>query len=229
MLSLRARPRDVFGKKLSAVRKTGAIPGILYGKQVGEPIPVFVEKTDFSKVFKEAGESTLINLQIQDKEKKEFPVLIFDVQRNPLSLNLTHIDFYQLPLDEKIKVTVPLVFSGTAPAVALGGTFVRHIQGVTVSAMPLQLPREIEVTISHLGTFEDSVKIRDLTLPEGVEIVGRNGDDIVAQVVEFQEEKVEEELKAPAEGVVGEVKLSEERGKKEEEPAPAEEKTAQQQ
>lgn len=217
MLSLQARSRDVFGKKLHTMRKTGLIPGILYGKQVGEPIPVFVGKLDFSKIFKEAGESTLINLQIQDEEKKEFPVLIFDIQRNPLSLDPTHIDFYQLPLDEKIKVTVPLVFAGIAPAVALGGTFVRHIQEVEVNAMPLKLPREIGVTISGLQTFEDSIKIKDIALPEGVEIVGRNGEDIVAQVVEFQEEKVEEELKAPAAEVVGEVKLSEERGKKEEE------------
>lgn len=223
MLSLQARPRDVFGKKLNAVRKTGLIPGILYGKQVGEPIPVLVGKLDFSKVFKQAGESTLINLEIQDKDKKEFPVLIFDVQRNPLSLDTTHIDFYQLPLDEKIKVTVPLVFTGVAPAVALGGTFVRHIQEVEVSAMPLKLPREIEVDISGLQTFENSIRMQDLALPEGVEIVGRIGEDIVAQVVEFQEEKVEEELKASTEGVIGEVKLSEERGKKEEEVAPAEE------
>ena len=111
-----------------------------------------------------------------------------------------------------------------APAVASGGTFVRHIQEIIVNAMPLKLPREIGVDISHLQTFEDSVKIQDLVLPEGVEIVGRNGEDIVAQVVEFEEEKVEEELKAPTEEVVGEVKLSEERGKKEEETATEESK-----
>lgn len=207
MLLLEVHPRTIFGKKLSKSRSTGLIPAILYGKKVGDPLPLFVQEAKFQKVFKEAGESTVIHLQVSDDHAKEFPVLIYKIERDPLRLRPIHIDFFQLPMDEKIKVTVPLVFDGHAPALDLGGTLVRNIQEVEVRAMPVQLPREILVDCSVLTTFEDVIRIQDMRLKEGVEIVGHEADEVVAQVLPVVQEKIAEELAVPLEEKIEEVEV----------------------
>ncbi len=214
MLSLKAKERKKTGKKAEELRKEGLLPGILYGPEIENKM-IETDLSGFKKILKEAGESSLISLEL---EKDKFSVLIHEVKLDSLSSEPVHVDFYQPILTEETEATVPLVFEGEPLAVKeLGGTLVREIQEVAVRALPEKLPHEIKVNVEKLKTFEDEILIKDLELPEGVKIE-REKDEIVALVL--PPEKVEEELEKPIEEKVEEVEEAEE---KEEEEAPIEE------
>jgi large subunit ribosomal protein L25 len=209
MLSLSAKIRKELGKEVKALRKKGILPGVIYGPKI-ESQPIEVDLKEFEKVFKEAGESSLISLEIG---KEKHLVLIHELKRDPLSEKPIHVDFYQPLLEEEIEVKVPLVFKGESEAVKnLGGTLVRNVSELEVKALPQKLPHEIEVSISQLKSFEDNILIKDLKLPEGVKVL-RAPEEIIAFVA--PPEKIEEELEKPIVKKVEEVEKVEE--KKEEE------------
>lgn len=213
MLSLSAKIRKTQGKKVKALRKKGLLPAVLYGPKIKNQ-SLEVDFKEFEKIYKEAGESTLISLGVEGVKEK-YLVLIHNPARDPLTQKPIHIDFYQPSLEKEIEAKVPVVFEGEAPAVkGLGGTLIKNIQELEVKALPQNLPKEIKVDVSSLNTFEDNISIKDLSFPEGVEIL-RELDDIVAQVT--PPEKVEEELEKPIEEKVEEVEKVEEE-KKEEKP-----------
>jgi len=193
MLTLLAKAREVVGKKVESLRKQSLLPAVLYGPKIKSQ-PLNVDLKEFEKVYKEAGESTLIKLKIKDEKlkSKEFRVLIHDIQRDPLTEKIIHVDFYQPRLEEEVEVTLPLIFEGEAPAVReQGGTLVKIISEIEVRALPKNLPKEIKVDVSVLKTFEDNIKISDLKLPEGVKIL-KEPDEIVASVAPPEEEELAE-------------------------------------
>ncbi len=220
MLSLKAGARKEKGKK---ARIAGAVLAVLYGPKA-KPMSLSVDKKEFEKVFNAAGESSLVTL---DLGTDKTPVLIREVQRHPLSGDPIHADFYQPRLDQKIKIMVPLVLEGEAPAQKdLEGTLIQNIHEVEVEALPQELPHEITVSVAKLATFEDYIFIKDLQVSSGVHILHDAGA-IVAQVVPA--EKVEEELAKPVEEKVEDVKVVKEEKKEKEEveaavEAPAKEK-----
>lgn len=195
---LKAKKREVFGrKKVKNLRKMGLLPAILYGPKV-KNTPLLLEYKEFEKILKNAGESTLINLEIEG-EKKKYLVLIHDLQQDPLTDQIIHVDLYQPDLEKKVTAWVPIVIKGEAPAVKnLGGILVRNLDEVEVKALPKDLPHQIEVDVSGLEKLHDEVLIKDLKLPEGVEIL-KDPDEVVVVVVppKVEEEKLEEEIKEP--------------------------------
>jgi large subunit ribosomal protein L25 len=209
MITLKAEIRKETGKKVKNLRAKGILPGVLYGPKT-ESQSLEINQKDFEKAYHAAGESSLISLEAGGKK---YLVLIHQLQFDPLTLVPTHVDFFQPSLKEEITAKVPLVFEGEAPAVKeLGGTFVRDISEIDVKALPQNLPHEIRVDISSLLTFENSISIKDLKLPEGVKVL-RGLDDIIAKV--SSPEKVEEELEKPIEEKVAEAEKVE-KPKKEE-------------
>lgn len=211
MLSLKADARKERGKR---ARVQGAVLAVLYGPKV-KPVSLRVQKKEFEKVFQEAGESSLVTLELGGDKT---PILIREVQRHPLSGDPIHADFYQPRLDQKIKIMVPLVLTGEAPAQKdLEGTLLQNIHEVEVEALPQELPHEILVNVAKLATFEDRILVQDLQVSPGVHVL-HPADAIIAQVVPA--EKVEEELAKPVEENVQDVKLVKEE-KKEKEAAEA--------
>jgi large subunit ribosomal protein L25 len=210
MISLTVKPRKESGKKVKSLRDKGILPGVLYGPKIDSQ-KVEMSQKEFDKVYRGAGESSLISLAL---DKKKFIVLIHQVQLDPITLVPVHVDFLQPSLTEEISVKVPLVFEGEAPAVKeLGGTFVKNISEIEVKALPEKLPHEIKVDVTPIKTFEDSIFVKNLVLPEGVKVI-TGQDDIIAFVASL--EKVEEELEKPVEEKVEEVEKVE-KAKKEEE------------
>lgn len=199
MISLLARIRENFGAKNQALRGEGKIPGILYGPET-KPIALEIDTKIFNSIHKEAGESTLIELKIGDNS---YSVLIQAIQIDPIKGNIIHVDFFQPSLKEEIEVEVSLVFIGESLAVKdLGGTLVQNFSEITVKCLPKNLPSHIDVDVSSLNTFEDSILVKDLKVPENVEIQ-RNMEDVVVNVSAPQ--KVEEELEKPIEEDVEDV------------------------
>ncbi len=196
MISLKATIRNIFGKKVKSIRNEGKIPAVVYGP--GEKnANIEVDEKEFKNTFKKAGESSLIELSIepfdsaQGKQGKK-SVLVHKIQKNPVSDKIIHIDFFQPSLTQEVEVNIPLVFEGTAPAEKdLGGTLVKNILEIEVKALPQNLPHEIKVSIDSLKTFQDHILVKDLILPEGVEVL-KKPDEVVVSVVPPQ--KVEEDL-----------------------------------
>lgn len=173
------------------------IPAVIYGPGI-ENNNISINLKEFSQLFSEAGESTLISLE--SKDGANYFALVHDVQKDPLSGEFIHVDFYQPNLEKKVEVSVPITFTGIAPAVKeLGGTLVKNFLEVDVKALPQNLPHSIEVSVAGLNTFDDVVTIKDLIVPEGVEIL-KDPEEIIALVTEVEKEEelasVEENVEA---------------------------------
>lgn len=220
MIKLSAKIRKETGKKVSALKENGRIPAVVYGHKV-KNILLDIDYKEFQKVLSKAGESSLIELDIEG-EKEKRPVLVHELQKNPVTDKFIHIDFFQASLTEEVQVKVPLVFEGESLAVKdLGGTLVKNISELEVKALAQNLPHEIKVSIARLNTFEDHILIKDLVLPKDVKVLAKP-DEIVVSVA--QPEKVEEELAKEIEEKVEDVEKVEKEKKTEdvvEEPASA--------
>jgi len=207
---LKAHLREIKGKKVKTIRSQGFIPAVVYGHEV-KPANLSVKYQDFEKVFKKAGYSTLVDLEIGDGEPRK--VLIIDVQKEPVTQRILHIDFHQVKMTEKITAEVPLSFVGEAPAVEqMDGVLVKNMDSLEVSCLPADLPHEIEVDISSLVDFDSEIRVKDLKLPAGVE-VGADLEEVVALVTP---PRSDEELAALEEAPAEEVEAVEEVSKKEE-------------
>lgn len=190
MISLNAKIREEKGKKTESLKKQGRIPAVVYGHKV-KNASLDVDYQEFQKVYRQTGENSLIELSVEG-EKEKRPVLVHEIQKDPVSSKFIHIDFFQASLKEEVEVEIPLVFEGTSLAVKdLGGTLVKNIPELKIKALPQNLPHEIKVSIDGLNTFEDRVLVKDLVLPKDVKVMLKP-DEIVVSVVE--PEKVEEEL-----------------------------------
>jgi large subunit ribosomal protein L25 len=190
MIKLSAKIRKETGKKTSALKDAGKIPAVVYGHGV-KNASLEIDSVEFNKVFKETGESSLVELHVEG-EKEIRPVLIHEIQKDPVTDKFIHIDFFQASLKEEVQVKVPLVFEGVSIAVKdLGGTLVKNISELEVKALPQNLPHEIKVSIDGLNTFENHILVKDLILPKEVKVLAKP-DEIVVSVA--QPEKVEEQL-----------------------------------
>ncbi|MDO8530094.1 MAG: 50S ribosomal protein L25, partial [bacterium] len=201
MISLQAKTRNIFGKKTKAIKNQGLIPAVVYGPGV-KNASVEIEEKEFVKVFRKAGESSLIELSVEG-EKEKRPVLVHEIQRDPLSDSIIHVDFFQASLKEEVEVAIPLVFEGVALAEKdLGGTLNKNMLEIEVKALPQNLPHEIKVNIESLKTFEDHILVKDLQIPANVEVL-KKPDEIVASVLPPQkiEEELATEIKEDIEGI----------------------------
>lgn len=201
MISLKSKIRKETGKRNKRIKDSGRILAIVYGHKVSNVL-LDVDYKDFQKILREAGESSLIELDVEG-EKEKRPVLIHDLQKDPVTDKFIHIDFFQASLKEEVEVEVPLVFEGTSLAVKdLGGTLVKNISELKIKALPQNLPHEIKVSIDDLNTFEDRILVKDLILPKDIKVLLKP-EEIVTSVAEPEkvEEELAKEIKEDVEGV----------------------------
>jgi large subunit ribosomal protein L25 len=192
-LEVTAEARSVTGRAVKRLRTEGMLPVVLYGKGVSAT-NLQVPTKAFEKAFKEAGESTLIYLNVGSDS---YPTIIKDVAREPVSGAFVHADFYKVSLTEKIKANVSVVFIGESPAVKdLGGIFVRNANELEVEAFPQDLPHEIAVDISGLMTLNSSLTVGDIK-GHGWTLTGA-ANEVIASVTEpISEEELKASLEEP--------------------------------
>ena len=167
MLSLTAEKRDS-SSKLEALREAGKMPAVFYGPKE-DSTSIALNAKEFSKVWKKAGESSVVILK--DASGIEHETLIHEVDIHPLSGEPRHADFYVIEKGKKVKVAVQLVFSGVSPAVKdKAGILVKVHREIEIEAAPRDLPHDLIVDISKLVEFADVIKAKDLILPKGVEL-----------------------------------------------------------
>lgn len=190
-LQLQAQSRDI-AEKAGVVRTQGFIPAELYGHGI-DNVHLKVPRGEFEKLFRKAGESTILELNVDGKGKRN--VLVQDIQRHFLKNNILHVDFHEVSMTETLITEIALEFVGESEAVkAMGGTMVKVIDAVEVECLPTDLPHSLEVDISKLKTFDDVIFASDIALPKGVTLV----TDPEETVVKVQPPRdVEAELSAP--------------------------------
>ncbi len=162
--SLTVAPRKERGRTARRVAGT-RIPAVIYGHGT-ESQAVWVEAAPFARAFAAAGESGIINVVIDGA--KAVPTIVRGLQRDPLTYAVAHVDFYHVSLKEAVTAEVPVVFTGESAAVKQGGTLIHGVDVVEVRALPQDLPHEITVDVSVLKTYDDSITVADLMLPENV-------------------------------------------------------------
>jgi len=186
-MDLQVKNRTVLGKKVRGLRRTDIIPAEVFGRDL-QNRHLSVPKKDFVKIYKKAGEHTIINLI--DEQGKKIPALISDVILHPLSDEILTIDFHQIRMDEKIQTKIPIEFKGEAPAIKGGFVLVNVLDELEIEALPSDIPHNFEVDLTALENPGQSIAVRDLEIPRGVKIL-TPGETVIVTVTEKAKEEVE--------------------------------------
>lgn len=222
---LKVEKRKILGKKVKKLRREGILPANIYGKDI-KSISVQVTQKEFDRVFKEVGETGLVDLEL---DGKILPVLIHNVQSNYLGIPL-HADFYQVNLKEKVKAMVPIVVVGEPKAVIdKTGLLMQILSEIEVEALPEELPENIEVNVESLSQVDEQITVGDLKTAKGVvilsdptqvvvkisELVSKEAEELAAEEAASAEEAKTETLETAEETLVEGEKVSEEKSAQE--------------
>jgi large subunit ribosomal protein L25 len=162
--------------------------GVVYGQSM-ENVLIKIKTNDFIKVYGQAGESNLINLEIEGNGT--FQVLVKEVQKDVVKDFFIHVDFYKVDMSKELTAEIPLEFVGESKAIKEQGALLnKSINEVSVECLPQDLVDHIDIDISVLVNVGDAIFIKDINVPKGIKILN-NADDVVATVTEQVEEKVE--------------------------------------
>lgn len=187
-LKIHVTPREQ-GTDAARLRAEGKLPAVVYGPKQ-EPIALALDARAFAKLFAEAGESTIIELE---GLKEPVEVLIHEVNFAPTKGGVEHVDFYAIERGKEMETTVPIEFIGESPVEKTGGVITKALYEIDIKCRPSNLPRHIEVDLSILANIDDRITVADLKAPEGVKF-----DTDPEAVVAIASEVEEEEESAPA-------------------------------
>ena len=195
MLSLAVKARDS-KESVDTLRTKGQVPAVFYGAKE-DSTPIAVDALAFDKIWREAGETSIVKLTGIGDEKE---TLIHDVQFHPVTDKPLHADFYVLEKGKKIKLKIPLEFIGQAPAEKAGHIVVKALHEVEIEVAPAELPKALSVELASLENVGDHIVASHIKLPSSATLV-TGADEIVVSITEFKEEKIEEPVVAtPLEG-----------------------------
>jgi large subunit ribosomal protein L25 len=207
-LKLDSKVRTDFRKsETKKLRREGSIPATVYGKGI-DPVSLAVNSLDMIGILKtEGGRLALIDLNVDGKTQKAHPVMIQEMQRDPITRNILHVDFHRVSMNEPVHASVPIVLRGDAPGAKTGGILEQFTRDLEVKALPDHIPSHIDVDVSHLE-LGNHVLVGELIVPEDIEVLGPQPDIVVASVrlphvhveeVEAAPEELEEEVPAEEE------------------------------
>jgi large subunit ribosomal protein L25 len=220
-ISLAAEHRTAVRKKLGALRRSGYLPAVLYGIDK-EPQSIQLNSREASKIINRIFGTVLIDLQYAGGTRK---TLLREVQRNFVTDEILHVDFYEVAMDRVMRVPIPVRLVGNAPAVVThGGVLVRGLSEIEIECLPGDLIQEVDVDLAVLQQIGDNIHVSDLKVPSTIKIITHPDEQIARATYAAQEEVATEKIET-----TGEVEVVE-KGKKEEEgeaaaaAAPAKEK-----
>lgn len=199
-VEVRSDSRTIAGKQVKKLRAEGLVPAVMFGPDT-VAVSIQVAERALAKALSQAG-SALINLYI-DGGTQPHAVLVRDVQRNTLTGRLQHVDFYEVRLTEKLRTTIPLLFTGQSPLIVAEDALLnRRLEEVEVECLPADLPEHIVIDISALQSMNDEIRVSDLIVPAGVTLV----EDANAVVASLQSGRasMQEELPEVVQEIVPE-------------------------
>lgn len=200
---MEAQPRSVTGKKVKTLRRQGLVPLVVYGRT--EPRNIQAVEFDTQRAIAHAG-GQLIALNVEGADAP-LAVLAREVQRDAISGKLIHADLYEVDITEKIQVEVSLTLSGEAPLVETGEAMLLQVMNaVEIECLPTEIMQSIDVDVSALVSFDDVIRVSDLSVPEGIEVLTA-ADELIVRLQGIQEEEEEEVEEVFAEVDAGEVEV----------------------
>lgn len=218
-IELKVANREVLGKKVKHLRRQGITPVHVFGHGI-ESLALQCDTRELEQVLSQAGQTRLITLKLA-KEKKPRTVVVREFDRDWRRGQLVHVDFYQVKMEEKIRLEVPVVLVGEAPALKSKTNMLEHALGtLTVECLPAKIPNSLEVDINSLTEPDQSIRVKDVTLGEGITVLN-NPELVVVKISLRPVEKVEEKIEEKVEEKVEEVAEEEAEAPKE---APLDEK-----
>lgn len=205
---LQLAPRTVLGKKVKALRRSGVTPANIYGHKV-DSMAVQGPTPDIVHAMRTSSRNAIFDVTVEGDGAAR-PVVVRDIQRDPVTGKILHIDFFQISMTEKMRADVSVVLTGTSPAVSTyGGVLLQTLDSVSVEALPADIPVHFEVDVSVLTELEQSIHVRDLAVDASKVTLHTDVDVVVARVatprlaVEEEEAAAAAEGEAPAEGAEG--------------------------
>ena len=213
-IELKVNKRETLGKKVRFLRRQGITPVNLFGHGI-ESVSLQCDTARLQRVLTEAGKTRLISLKF-DNEREARPAVISGVQAEPRTGGLLHVDFHQVRMAEAVKVKVPIVLVGEAPALkSKDNMLVQELNALTVECLPAQIPPSVELDLSSLTETEQAVRVKDIEL--GKEVTILNGPELVVVKISLRPvEKIEEEVVVEGEIEAPEAAPQPEEGPKEE-------------
>lgn len=192
---LAASERQILGKHVAGLRRSGGLPAVIYGRDVASQ-SITLDAHDFEMLHRKTGPNALVDVSIDGH--KAAPVLIHAIQRDPVHQRVLHVDLLAVRMTEELTVDVPIVFTGISPAVEVnGGTLLHMTDTVRVRALPDRLPQSLPLAIDSLVDYEVTLHVRDLVIPADVVLL----TDLEEAVVRVQAPRQEEVAPVVAETV----------------------------
>ena len=200
-MQLKAATRDLLGKRTRRLHGQGKLAAVVYGHNT-KPTPLVLDRLEFQKVFLKSGRTHLVDLVVDAGRTEK--VLVREIQTHPRRLGPIHVDFYQVNLEEKITVEVPVHLVGESAAVKRGDAdILQPLHSLRVECLPSDIPEAFEVDLTPLEEIESEIRISDITMPKGVTVL-IDPEELVVKIIKKREMKVEEEVPAAEAAVVGE-------------------------
>lgn len=186
---LKAEIRKISGRKVKTLRAEGLLPANIYGKKI-KSISIQINHKDFEKVYKETGETGIVLLEVGSDEK---PVLVHNIQVDPVTDTMIHVDFFQVDLKQKVSAKVPVELVGESPAEKQTlGTVIQQINEIEVEAFPMDLPEKFEISVENLSEVDQAIFIKDIRVDKTKVEVRADPEAIIAKVEPPQKEEVVE-------------------------------------
>ena len=204
--------RTTVGKKVKKLRQNGKIPIRLFGGGI-DHMPMQADASSLGKILSQTGFNSPIFVNF-DSSKEENVCFIREIQRDPITEELLHIDLLKVDMSKKVTVEVPVRLFGVPDAVKnLGGILLQSINSIPVSALPLSIPESISVDVSILVDFDKSIRIKDIEFGDGVD-PERDPDTLIARVVP---PRIDEEVESEEGEIDPDAELTEDSGEATEE------------
>ena len=226
-IELKVVNREILGKKVKHLRRQGITPVHVFGHGI-ESLALQCDTKELERVLSQAGQTRLVNLKLA-KEKKPRTVVVREFDRDWRRGQLVHVDFYQVRMEEKLRLEIPIVLIGEAPALKAKTNMLDHELGtLTVECLPAKIPNSFEVDISSLAELDQAIRVKDITLDKDITVLN-SPDLVVAKIslrpVEKVEEKVVEEAVAAEAEAEAKAEVAEEGAEAPKEATPAEKRS----
>jgi large subunit ribosomal protein L25 len=191
-ITLSAGKRTVTGKHVKQLRQEGWVPGVMYGHGF-DSVSLQFEERNLTRLLSHVGGSQLIQIDVEGAKEPEM-ALVRDVQRDPIRGSVLHVDFYRVKMTERLTAEIPLAMEGESPVITRNeGILLQGLSAIEVECLPGDLVDAIVVDLADLLEIDDSIHVRDLAIPSGIDVL-TDPDELIVRVAPLAEEEVIEEI-----------------------------------
>ncbi|MBS57740.1 MAG: 50S ribosomal protein L25 [Chloroflexi bacterium] len=187
--TLELEPRDLLGKKVETLRKSGLLPVHMYGPDI-DSLSLQGDLKLLARLVMEVGTNIPVSVTVKGSDNVNM-CFVREIQRHPVTENILHVDFLRVDTSKAVRAEVPIILEGLAPASQRGGTLMQPLQNLIIEALPMDIPVSLEISVAELDDFEKSLYVSDLLIPENITLIS-SSDDLIARVAppRIEEEEI---------------------------------------